>query len=426
MANPNPGQHHRKPFTLEGFKKTKMPKDLHRQLLIWYLQNEKNSKIERFIDKGVVGTIRNINKAYPSTRILHLNQNEQLYNWFNKTMYEEVSRWTNLNNLVHTSTYGIRTYQRGDVLISHTDRPETHIVSAICMIHKEGIDEPWALEIKDPDGWWHEVYFEPGDMVFYESDILEHGRMRPLKGDLYANLYVHFKPSDYGLDQNGNAVRVVEKEKPKLVAIHNTDNIVMKQFKNDPCSLQSFKNVITKKECKELMKSYDDFYQARTMGGTLEHDKEVRKAEQAQYEEETPLLQKVRKIIAEKTNTDILQQEYPIAIIKYEKGGEYKPHHDHWEHDNGSRGHQGNRIKTAILYLNDNYEGGETEFPVWEKKVKGKSGELVVWDNLNKNGTPNMDTLHAGLPVKKGVKYIIVSWIREHNKDSNHQNYIKI
>ena len=73
----------------------------------------------------------------------------------------------------------------------------------------------------------------------------------------------------------------------------------------------------------------------------------------------------------------------------------------------------GNRWKTAILYLNDNYEGGETEFPNWGVKIKGKEGELVTWTNLNKNGTPNMDTLHAGLPVISGTKYIVVSWIRQ-------------
>lgn len=403
-----PGQHHRKPITIDGFKKVKMPKELYKQILIWYLQNEKKSQVERFSDKAVIGTIRNIDKPFPATKVLPLQQNKQLFDWFNKVMWEKVTEWSNVPNLTHTSTYGIRTYQRGDVLISHTDRPETHILSAICMIYQEDIDEPWALEIKDTDGWWHEVYFEPGDMVFYESDILEHGRMRPLNGEKYANLYVHFKPSDYNL----NGIKEPAQQH-QLLGIHNTNDIRLQSQKNDPCSLQSFKNVITKKECNELIKSYKEFEQARTFGGDLEHDKEIRKAQQALYNEETPLLQKVRGIIAEKTGTDIKQQEYPIAIIKYEKGGEYKPHHDHWEHNNHQQGNQGQRIKTAILYLNDNYEGGETEFPIWEKKVKGKSGELVVWDNVNKNGTPNMNTLHAGLPVIKGTKYIIVSWIRE-------------
>lgn len=406
---------HRQPFTVEGFKKVKMPKSLYKKLLVWYLQNEKNAKIELNYD-NIIGTIRNVNKSLPQTQIIHLQENKKLYDEYNEVMLREVKEWTGIDNLQHTSTYGIRMYERGDVLISHTDRPETHILSAICSIYQEDMDEPWALEIKDPQGWWHEVYFEPGDMVFYESDILEHGRMRPLKGHKYANMYVHFKPKDYKYCGCGS-----DTKKPKLelnpeafVGFHNARNYQLISHKNEPNNIQRFEKVLSKTDCKKLIKEYSNFVQARTHSGNLEYDKEIRKAQTAVYEEETPLLQKVREIIAEKTNTDISQQEYPISIIKYEEGGEYKPHHDHWAHQKPNQNPQmGNRWKTAILYLNDDYDGGETEFPNWNVKVKGKAGELVTWTNLNKNGTPNMDTLHAGLPVIKGTKYIVVSWIRQ-------------
>jgi prolyl 4-hydroxylase len=407
---------HRNPYTVDGFKKIKMPKSLYKKLLIWYLQNEKNAKIEINYD-NILGTIRNVNKSIPQTQIIHLQENMKLYNEFNEVMLREVTEWSGVDNLEHTSTYGIRMYERGDVLISHTDRPETHILSAICSIYQEDMDEPWALEIKDPQGWWHEVYFEPGDMVFYESDILEHGRMRPLKGHKYANMYVHFKPADYNCGCGGNTTKQVPQINPQaFVGFHNAENYRILSEKNDPNSLKRFEKVLTKTECKNLIKEYSNFVQARTHSGNVEYDKEIRKAENAVYEEETPLLQKVREIIAEKTNTHISQQEYPISIIKYEKGGEYKPHHDHWAHQqNNSHIHpqMGNRWKTAILYLNDDYKGGETHFPNWNVKVKGKPGELVTWDNLNKNGSPNMDTLHAGLPVEEGTKYIVVSWIRQ-------------
>lgn len=404
---------HRKPFTVEGFKKVKMPKSLYKKLLLWYLQNEKNAKIEMNHD-NILGTIRNVNKSIPQTQIIHLQEDKKLYDEFNEAMLREVTEWSGVDNLKWTSTYGIRMYERGDVLISHTDRPETHILSAICSIYQEDMDEPWALEIKDPQGWWHEVYFEPGDMVFYESDILEHGRMRPLKGHKYANMYVHFKPADYSFG-------VPEKPKVDLNPLawqgfHNAQSYRLISHKNEPNNIKRFEKVLSKTECKQIIKEYSTFVQARTHSGNVDYDREIRKAENAIYEHETSLLQKVRQIIAEKTGTHISQQEYPISIIKYEKGGEYKPHHDHWEH-NKNNSHSfpqmGNRWKTAILYLNDDYDGGETHFPNWDVKVKGKTGELVTWTNLNKNRTPNMDTLHAGLPVVKGTKYIIVSWIRE-------------
>lgn len=406
---------HRKPFTVEGFKKIKMPKSLYKKLLIWYLQNEKNAKIEMNYD-NILGTIRNVNKSMPQTQIIHLQENKKLYDEFNEVMLREVTEWTGVDNLKHTSTYGIRMYERGDVLISHTDRPETHILSAICSIYQEDIDEPWALEIKDTQGWWHEVYFEPGDMVFYESDILEHGRMRPLKGHRYANMYVHFKPEDYKYGSKTDTKNSTELNPQLFQGFHNAEQYRLVSNKNEPNNIKSFKNVLSKKECKQIINDYSTFVQARTHSNDLEHDKQIRKAENAVYEEESELLQKVRQIIAEKTGTHISQQEYPLSVIKYEIGGEYKPHHDHWEHNqnNSHRNPQmGNRWKTAILYLNDNYEGGETHFPNWDTKIKGKAGELVTWTNLNKNRMPNTDTIHAGLPVTKGTKYIIVSWIRE-------------
>ena len=62
---------HRKPYTIEGFKKIKMPKSLYKKLLVWYLQNEKNAKIEMNYD-NILGTIRNVNKSMPQTQIIHL------------------------------------------------------------------------------------------------------------------------------------------------------------------------------------------------------------------------------------------------------------------------------------------------------------------------------------------------------------------
>lgn len=199
---------HRKPYTIDGFKKLKMPKDLYQKILSWYFENQKKSIIEIEYNKNFIG-IKNINKQSPSTQIIHINEDRILTHEFNKIMLKEVTKWSGVNNLIHTSTYGIRMYERGDVLISHTDHPETHILSVICSIHQEDMDEPWALEIKDSKGWWNEVYLAPGEMLFYESDILEHGRMRPLKGNRYSNMYGHFKPKDYKYESNVEPISII-------------------------------------------------------------------------------------------------------------------------------------------------------------------------------------------------------------------------
>jgi len=92
--------------------------------------------------------------------------------------------------------YGIRSYKRGSILEPHTDTVATHHVSSIVVVDKK-VDTDWALEIQDHDGEWHKIYANPGDLILYESAICKHGRMEPLNGDFYDNLFIHYKLADY-------------------------------------------------------------------------------------------------------------------------------------------------------------------------------------------------------------------------------------
>jgi prolyl 4-hydroxylase len=125
----------------------------------------------------------------------------------------------------------------------------------------------------------------------------------------------------------------------------------------------------------------------------------------------------LRKMVSEYT---LLPEENMEGthIVKYEIGGEYKVHHDffhpgenYYEKEVTNRG--GQRVKTALIYLNNEFTGGETEFPQINVKVIPQKGKLVVWDNLNPDGSLDYTSIHAGLPVTSGVKYIAVIWIRE-------------
>jgi len=407
----------RKPFTGEGFKKVKIPTKLYKKMLVWYLQNEDKAIIEASADPSVLQYIRNAYKPGLNTKITHLHSDKKLLTEFNDTMLEMCGEWSKQDDLVHTSTYGIRVYEDGDILQSHTDRPNTHIISAICSIYQEDMKEPWGLQIKDHNGWWHEVFLEPGEMVFYESDILEHGRMYPLKGKSYANIFVHFKPKNYKCGCGGSSkTPQVELNENSFIGFHNAKqySLVSPQSINDKFEYKHTKKALTKKECTTLIKEFTEYTHARTHAGNVEYDKEYRKAYNAVYNNETPLLRKVREIFASETGTHIDQQELPVSIIKYEEGGEYKPHHDYYTDLRQARNPEmGNRWKTAIMYLNDDYEGGETQFPSLDVTISGKQGDVLTWTNLNKNGSPNTDTLHAGLPVTKGTKYIVVTWIRQ-------------
>ena len=107
-------------------------------------------------------------------------------------MQKPLEKWSRIE-LNPTYVYWIRDYKKGAVLVPHRDRKNTHIISAIINIAQD-IDEEWPLIIEDHYYRKHKVYLEPGEIIFYESARLLHGRPDPLKGRSYANIFCHFSP----------------------------------------------------------------------------------------------------------------------------------------------------------------------------------------------------------------------------------------
>ncbi len=99
----------------------------------------------------------------------------------------------------------------------------------------------------------------------------------------------------------------------------------------------------------------------------------------------------------------------------YEVGQQFKLHPDYFD-DLDYEDHclnQGQRTWTFMLYLNTPEEGGETEFPDADIKVKPKAGMAVLWNNLDEFGVRNPKAMHRGLPVIAGTKVIITKWFRQ-------------
>lgn len=184
--------------------------------------------------------------------------------------------------------------------------------------------------------------------------------------------------------------------------------------KNDKFEYKIYSEVLTKAECDSLISISTNYKVGRTVEGSLDRDTNYRKATVASFDSEPLGITKLRKFFSSVTNTNLAQQETPVSVIKYEQGGSIIPHRDYFGGiDNLTHPEAGDRLITGIAYLNDNYDGGETLFTIENVKVKGKQGDLLVWYNLNKDGSPNRNTIHAGQPVTKGIKYIVILWARE-------------
>jgi prolyl 4-hydroxylase len=65
-----------------------------------------------------------------------------------------------------------------------------------------------------------------------------------------------------------------------------------------------------------------------------------------------------------------------------------------------------------MVYLNDVEAGGETYFKHLNLKIKPQQGTLIAWNNLYKNGLPNLKTMHEAFPPVSGSKYVITKWWR--------------
>jgi prolyl 4-hydroxylase len=114
-----------------------------------------------------------------------------------------------------------------------------------------------------------------------------------------------------------------------------------------------------------------------------------------------------------------IQPEHGEAIQgqRYAVGQQFKPHHDffytsepYWPEQERQGGQ---RTWTAMIFLNEPEAGGQTFFPKANVRVTPRTGNLLLWNNMDEWGQPNINSLHTGCPVESGVKYVITKWYRE-------------
>jgi len=73
---------------------------------------------------------------------------------------------------------------------------------------------------------------------------------------------------------------------------------------------------------------------------------------------------------------------------------------------------RGQRIATLLLYLNDDFDGGETAFEAVGIRHRGRKGDALMWANTLPQGGVDRQTRHAGLPPTRGEKWVLSQWMR--------------
>ncbi len=112
-----------------------------------------------------------------------------------------------------------------------------------------------------------------------------------------------------------------------------------------------------------------------------------------------------------------LDASEPLQGQRYAPGQEFKPHTDTFELGGYDyylhTAETGQRTWTAMIYLNRPEDGGATRFKTIGKTIQPETGKLLAWNNLLPDGRPNPATLHQGMKVRRGTKYILTKWFRE-------------
>jgi prolyl 4-hydroxylase len=125
------------------------------------------------------------------------------------------------------------------------------------------------------------------------------------------------------------------------------------------------------------------------------------------FVDENPAIHALNRRLAAASSTDVRAGE-PLQVLSYAPGQQYRQHSDALP---GVAPNQ-QRVLTFLVYLNEDYEGGETALPAAGIQVRGRLGDGLLFRNASADGVPDPRAIHAGLPVSRGVKLIASRWIR--------------
>jgi prolyl 4-hydroxylase len=168
-------------------------------------------------------------------------------------------------------------------------------------------------------------------------------------------------------------------------------------------------NFLTGEECDYLVRSSGPRLQPslvidRATGRALPHPDRKSDSTFFGVGHEDLVVNAINRRIAAISGTTPAQAE-PLQILRYGPGGEFRTHFD-FVKEGGNQ-----RILTAIAYLTDDYQGGETRFLRLDLDFRGRRGELLLFRNVTEEGRQDPLSEHAGLPVRSGTKIVASRWI---------------
>ncbi len=179
--------------------------------------------------------------------------------------------------------------------------------------------------------------------------------------------------------------------------------------------LFQLRNFVAPDMCEELIRLIDKDRRPSTIADD-NGDAYFRTSETCDLPVDEPAVQRLEAMLYELNGIEPAHGE-PLQGQRYDVGQEFKAHTDYFT-PGGPDFEKfcsvaGNRTWTFMIYLNDVEAGGATRFKVVGKTFQPEAGKLLCWNNKRPDGSVNPATLHHGMKVRKGLKYVITKWYRE-------------
>lgn len=201
----------------------------------------------------------------------------------------------------------------------------------------------------------------------------------------------------------------------EAVTRHLAANPNIRRVETEAAQIYTYPDYLDEAQCRSLIEVIDANRRPSTLL-TSTYDSEFRTSESCDMDRWAPNIRPIDEGLARLLGIEPAHGE-TMQGQRYAPGQQFRAHHDYFheteQYWQRVRHEGGQRTWTAMIYLNDVEEGGATWFPQAGVRFRPRRGLLLAWNNMAPDGKANPATLHEGMPVVKGVKYIVTKWFRE-------------
>jgi len=309
-----------------------------------------------------------------------------------------------------------RLYQKGTKLKKHKDRKACEISVTLTLGYSG--TKSWPIKFMSLQDKEVSLDMNIGSLCIYKGCELEHWR-DPLKDEWQTQVFLHY------VDKNGEYKEEAVKERNRIKKVWKQRQGTNKEKKmikveEDPL-ITVYDNFLSVKETEHILNQANNLTLNKAKVCSNKDNKSVYSSGRTGLNgwlphSMTSFMFDIGCKIADIVNQPLNYAE-KFQVVEYGTNQKYDPHYDAWnlttEQGKKYTKNYGQRTTTCLIYLNTVEKGGSTLFPNLNVEIKAKQGRMVVFNNLNKEKERHVNSLHGGMLVEKGNKYITNLWFRE-------------